>query len=45
MPNKLGACNPQQKGKRRQKLHEEQNNRGNPQNNTQHTDFDGNLIK
>ncbi|ADZ84893.1 clostri-philic family protein [Cellulosilyticum lentocellum] len=28
MANKPGSCNPMQKGERRQKLHEEQNNHG-----------------
>lgn len=31
MTNKPGACNPEQKGLRRQKLHKEQNNVGDPQ--------------
>lgn len=30
MPNKPGSDNPMQKGKRRQKLHEQQNNHGEP---------------
>lgn len=33
-----------QKGKRRQKLHEDQNNIGNPQNKNEYKDFDGNSI-
>ncbi|MEG0306364.1 MAG: clostri-philic family protein [Clostridium sp.] len=31
MTNKPGACNPEQKGERRQRLHKNQNNEGNPQ--------------
>lgn len=31
MTNKPGADNPMQKGKRRHKLHDAQNNEGNPQ--------------
>ncbi len=43
--SKPGSNNPQQKGKRRQKLHDEQNNRGEPQKKPQYRDFDGNPVK
>lgn len=45
MPNKPGSNNPLQKGLRRQKLHEEQNNRGNPKNKPQYKDFNGNPVE
>ena len=34
MANKPGSNNPMQKGERRQKLHEQQNNRGEPKKKT-----------
>lgn len=34
MPNKPGANNPMQKGERRQKLHDEQNNHSEPKKKT-----------
>ncbi len=34
MANKPGSSNPMQKGERRQKLHEEQNNHGEPKKKT-----------
>lgn len=34
-----------QKGKRRQKLHDEQNNRGEPQRKPQYKDFNGNPVE
>ncbi len=43
--SKPGSNNPMQKGKRRQKLHDEQNNRGEPQKKPQYRDFDGNPVK
>lgn len=43
--SKPGSNNPQQKGKRRQKLHEEQNNRGEPQKKSSYRDFTGNPVK
>lgn len=42
---KNGSKNPLQKGTRRQKLHENQNNVGNDKNVTEYTDFNGNSIK
>lgn len=35
----------QQKGERRQKLHENQNNIGNDENKPEYTDFNGNPIR
>lgn len=45
MPNKPGSNNPMQKGERRQRLHEHQDNKGNPQNKPQYKDFEGNPVK
>ncbi|CDM68087.1 hypothetical protein CM240_0923 [Clostridium bornimense] len=45
MVNKHGSCNPMQKGTRRQKLHENQNNVGNPKKDSGYEDFDGNPIE
>lgn len=42
---KNGSKNPLQKGTRRQKLHENQNNVGNDKNVTEYTDFNGSSIK
>lgn len=45
MPNKEGAINPIQKGARRQKLHDKQNNLGgNPKNKPEYKTFDGKPI-
>ncbi|NME82404.1 clostri-philic family protein [Clostridium sp. SM-530-WT-3G] len=43
--NRPGASNPMQKGERRQRLHDNQNNVGNPKNKSQYTTYDGNPIK
>lgn len=43
--NKEGSCNPMQKGERRQRLHKNQDNVGNPQNESQYKNFNGNPIK
>lgn len=43
--NKPGSNNPMQKGKRRQKLHDEQNNHGDPKKKTSYKDFDGNPVE
>ena len=40
-----GSKNPMQKGTRRQKLHENQNNVGNDKNVTEYTNFNGSSIK
>lgn len=45
MTNKHGADNPSQKGLRRQKLHKNQNNVGNPQNDSKFENFNGEPIK
>jgi len=47
MKSKPGANvnNPMQKGKRRQKLHENQNNVGNSQNKPEFKDLNGNEVK
>lgn len=37
--------NSQQKGERRRRLHEHQNNRGEAENKPQYRDFDGNPVK
>ena len=42
--NKPGSNNPMQKGKRRQKLHENQNNVGNPKKPSEYENFDGEPI-
>lgn len=42
--NKEGSCNPMQKGDRRQRLHKNQNNVGNPKNKPQYKNFEGNEI-
>ena len=43
--NKPGSCNPMQKGKRRQKLHENQNNVGNSKKSSGYKNFDGSDIE
>lgn len=43
--NKHGTCNPVQKGKRRQKLHSNQDNIGNPKNKPQYENFNGDPIE
>ncbi len=45
MVNKPGADNPLQKGRRRQKLHEKQNNVGNDKNKPEYTNFEGTPIE
>lgn len=45
MTNKPGSCNPMQKGTRRQKLHENQDNVGNSKNKPEYKNFDGENIK
>ncbi|WP_346889369.1 clostri-philic family protein [Clostridium sp. UBA1056] len=47
MKSKPGAnvSNPMQKGERRQRLHKNQNNVGDPQNKPEFKDFNGNSIK
>lgn len=45
MPNKPGSCNPMQKGLRRQKLHENQNNVGNEKKKPGYTNYYGDEIK
>lgn len=45
MCSKPNINNPMQKGKRRQKLHDAQNNVGNSQNKSEYKNFDGNEIK
>lgn len=42
--NKESSCNPMQKGKRRQKLHDNQNNVGNPKNKSQYENFNGSPV-
>lgn len=44
-PHKPGSSNPMQKGLRRQKLHKNQNNVGDPENEPQYENFDGEPIK
>ena len=39
--NKPGSCNPMQKGERRQKLHQNQNNIGNDKNHSEYKSFEG----
>lgn len=41
MPNKDGACNPMQKGARRQNLQHKQNNVGNDKNKPEYQNFEG----
>lgn len=41
MVNKPGACNRVQKGKRRQKLHGNQDNVGDPKNPPEYTNYEG----
>lgn len=43
--HKPGCNNPMQKGKRRQKLHDDQNNVGNPKEPSFFKDFNGEEIK
>lgn len=43
--HKPGSCNPEQKGLRRQKLHDGQNDVGNPKNKPEYENFDGEPIK
>ena len=45
MPNKAGACNPIQKGMRRQKLHDKQDNVGDDKNKAEYQNFEGKPIK
>jgi hypothetical protein len=45
MSNKAFVGNPKQKGVRRQKLHDNQNDVGNPKNKSQYKNFDGEEIK
>ena len=45
MKRKSGSNNPAQKGKRRQTLHENQNNVGDPRNKPEFKAFNGNEIK
>lgn len=45
MVNKPGACNRVQKGKRRQKLHANQNNVGDPKNKPEYKNFNGEPIE
>ncbi|EOR20505.1 MULTISPECIES: clostri-philic family protein [Clostridium] len=45
MSRNTKSKNPMQKGLRRQKLHENQNNIGNDKNKNEYTDFDGEPIK
>ena len=45
MVNRPGANNPMQKGKRRQKLHENQNNVGDPKNKPEYKNFNGKPIE
>ncbi|MEG1256768.1 clostri-philic family protein [Clostridium sp.] len=39
MTNKEGACNPMQKGERRQRLHKDQNNLGDPKKKPENEDL------
>lgn len=43
--NKNGSSNPMQKGERRQRLHKNQNDVGDPKNKPQYKNFDGNSIE
>lgn len=43
--NKPGSINPMQKGARRQKLHSNQNNVGDPKNEPQYENFESKPIK
>jgi len=45
MKNKDGLGNPMQKGERRQRLHQGQNNVGNPQKSSYYTNHQGKDIK
>lgn len=45
MTNKDGSSNPMQKGERRQRLHEKQNNQGNSKKQTQYRNFEGSPIE
>lgn len=45
MSNKDNVGNPMQKGKRRQKLYDNQNNVGNPKNTPQYQNFSGDEIE
>lgn len=44
MPNRDGASNPMQKGERRQRLHDNQNDVGNKKNKSQYKNFNGETI-
>ena len=44
MPKNTKTGTPIQKGKRRQKLHKNQNNIGNDKNKSEYTDFEGNPM-
>lgn len=43
--NKEGSCNPMQNGERRQRLHKNQNDVGNPKNKSQYKNFNGDSIE
>ena len=43
--NKNGSSNPIQKGERRQRLHGNQDNVGNPKNKSQYKNFNGDTIE
>ncbi len=43
--NKPGACNPMQKGEERKKIHDKQNNVGDPKKKPEYKDFSGNTIE
>ncbi|MGL5676949.1 MAG: clostri-philic family protein [Cellulosilyticaceae bacterium] len=45
MSNKLNIGKQQRRGLRRQKLHEMQNDKGNPENKGEYKDFEGNPVK
>jgi hypothetical protein len=45
MPHKAGSSNPMQKGERRQKLHDKQDNVGNPKNKPEYQNFEGKPIE
>ncbi len=44
MPNKDGSSNPIQKGERRQRLHDKQNDVGNPKNKPKYQNSEGKPI-
>lgn len=45
MSSELNAGKQQRRGLRREKLHESQNDKGNPANKSQYKDFNGNPVK